>query len=152
MYYRLLLLPISFLFIGYLVTTKKFVCFLNTLDPIKGFMLYYLIISISVLLLVKLGLVVSDIHFTSWNHFVGILLLNFAFFIIVIWTNCYFAEIIKGECKNFTRVYLNTESGATYHFWSSITRDRNLRRLLSFVVTPFILSLIGIILIKNGRK
>jgi hypothetical protein len=149
MYYRLLLLPISFLLFGYLVTTKKIVYFLNTLDPIKGFSLYYLIVSISILLLVKLGLVVADIHFTSWNHFIGILLLNFAFFIVIIWTNCYVAEIVKGGCKNFTRVYLNTESGATYYFWSQFVKNRQLKRLLSFVITPFILSLIGLILIKQ---
>lgn len=149
MNYKLLFLPLCFAIIGFLVTTKSFLKFYNSLGPAKGLAFYYVIISCTIIILEYLGLIIADIHFNSFNHFLGTVFLNFSFFLIVIWSNCYVAEITKGGCKNFTEIYLNSESGATYYLWSKVTNNQKLKRFLTFVITPFILAIIGIFLIKQ---
>jgi hypothetical protein len=152
MNYKFLLLPLSFAIIGYLVTTKYFLTFLNGLDPVRGLTVYYLIVSCAIILLEYIGLIIADVHFNSFYHFLGTLLLNFSFFTIVIWSNCYVAEITKGICTtapgNISNIYLNTESGASYYLWSKITDDIRTRRILTFIITPFVLSILGLILIR----
>lgn len=142
-------LPIIFAVIGYFVSTKIFVRLLSNVTPIEGLAIYYIAVMSSILALEYLGLVIAGIRFKSFKQFLGTLLLNFAIFIVIIWENCYTAERIKGRCTGFNSIYLNTESGATYYFWSKFIKDQRTKRILTFMVTPFVLSLMGLILIHS---
>jgi hypothetical protein len=135
---------------GFIVTSKNFILFLDSLDPVRGLAFYYIFMSCAIIILEYLGLIIAGVHFKSIYQFLGTLLLNFSFFIIVIWSNCYTSEMVKGRCNNFSKTYLNTESGATYYLWSKVANDIQAKRILIFVVTPFILAVLGLVLIKIG--
>ena len=144
-------LPIIFAIIGYLVSTRLFIKFLNTLNPIEGLLVYYIAIISTIIILSYLGLMIAGIHFQSFKQYFGLLILNFSIFLVLIWTNCYTATLIRGNCNGFTKTYLNTESGAVYFFWSHFFKKINTRRILTFVITPMVLSFIGIYLIIHDN-
>ena len=148
MNYKLLLLPFSFAIIGYFVTNKKFVLFMDRIGPTGGLIVYYIIVAITILLLEWIGLIISDIRMNSTRHFIGMLMLNFAIFIVIIWSNCYVSEMVRKNCKNFSGIYLNTESGATYDVWSRVLKNKQNRRITAFVVTPFVISLLALMIIR----
>lgn len=144
-----MLLPIIFAIIGYLVTTKRFIAFLNSLDPLQGLLVYYIAVVTVIILLEHFGLIIAGIHFTSMKQLIGTIMISFSIFIVLIWSNCYVAEVSQGSCSGFAHIYLNTESGATYYLWSKLTDNIELRRILTFVISPFILSLFGLLLISS---
>lgn len=146
---NIIILPFIFALLGYLMSSKTWLHWFDTLTPVEGLLVYYIAVIVSISILIYLGLVVAGQKFSSFSQLVGSVLIWFAFFVIIIWTNCYVATVVNGDCSNFSTVYLNTESGSTYYLWSKLTKDLQTRRILTFVVTPFVLSLLGLLLVSE---
>ena len=142
-------LPFAIAIIGYLLTTRKWILFMNKLNPFTGLIVYYTILTITVLLLEYFGLIIAGIKFESFGHTIGTMMIIFAFFITVNWESCFVNMVTKGSCKEVSTVFLQSEDGATYYLWSKLTSDINKLRLLTYVVTPFVLTLIGVNLITE---
>lgn len=140
-----LLLPLIFALLGFLFTTRRWILFMDSLNPFYGLITYYTIITITVLLLEYYGLVISDIKYDSFYQTIGTLMIIFSFFILVNWASCYINTVTKGKCdkKDMSNVYLQSEDGATYYLWSRLTDNANLCRILTYCVTPFALTFIG---------
>lgn len=148
-------LPIIFAILGLIFSTRVWLKFLNKQNPLKGLLIYYIVLIITIIILQSFGLVIGQTKFNSFKHTIGTILIIFSFFIIIDWTSCYTNEITQGQCDtehSISQIYLQSEDGATYWLWSKVFKGKDkiqIRRIMTFVITPFILTLIGTMLITS---
>lgn len=142
-------LPLTLAIMGFLFTIKEFLIWFNQRNPATGLLVYYAILLGAIFTLEYFGLVVAGIKFDSARHTIGTILIIFSFFIVVNWESCYINQVTKGNCDQVSNIYLSSEDGATYYLWSKVTKDRETARILTYVVTPFVLSFIGMSLITQ---
>ena len=144
-----IILPFLFGFLGILFSSKTWILFMDKLNPVQGLIIYYIILIITILLLEYFGLVIAGVRFLSVNQAIGTILIVFSFFILVNWTSCYISYVTKGNCDNISNIYAQSEDGAVYYLWSKLTDDPAVSRWLTYVLTPMVLSFIGMNLITN---
>lgn len=147
----ILYFPLALAVIGFVFTTQPFLLWYNTLSPALGLLLYYGILGVVVLLLQFLGLVVGGIRFNNWVQTLGTLLLTFAFFVVVDWESCYIQQIVGMDCDDSSPILFASEDGATYYLWSQLGFGIQGARLLTYVVTPFVLALVALLMIRQQR-
>jgi hypothetical protein len=87
----------------------------------------------------------------------GLLLITFAFFICVDWESPYVQLATRGSIEtvgNITPVLFQSEDGATWFLWKQAFPwlDIETLRVLTYVLTPFILTLIGCLLVSEKVK
>jgi hypothetical protein len=145
----------AFALLGWLFSSRKFILFLNQLNPFQGLLFYYLQIFLTLEVLQYFGLIIGGVRMTSLTQTLGELMMIFAFFIIVDneseWIQIVVGENTK-EKQNCPKVYLQAEDGATYYLWKTyVTKNEEVLRLLTFVVTPAILVGLGLYL-TGGAK
>lgn len=150
------ILPIVFGLLGYIFSSRKWIIFLNQLDPIKGLFIYYCVLISTLLILQYIGLVIANIEYTSFRYTIGSILIIFSFFIIFNWENCYIDLVLKGSCKDVSNVYLQAEDGAVFYLWTNvlgyndkILENLNILRIMTYIITPLFLSFIGSLLITE---
>lgn len=122
---------------------------MNSNSPFVGLLIYYFILTVTVLILEYFGLIIAGIKFGNFNQTIGTMLIIFSFFIIINWESCYINTITKGNCDNVSNVYLQSEDGAVYYLWSKLFTNVNIIRLFTYIITPFILSIIGVSMITQ---
>jgi hypothetical protein len=144
-------LPFAFALIGFLLSTRRWILFLNRLSPVKGLIVYYTLVTITVMILEYFGLVIGDQKFTSINHTIGSIMIIFSYFILVNWESCYINMVVNNKCddKEMSNIFVQSEDGSVYYLWSKLTTDLNKLRYLTYVLTPFVLSFIGGMLITE---
>jgi hypothetical protein len=142
-----LYLPIVLALLGFLLTTRTFIFWLDKKSPFVGLLVYYTILLVTLFVMSYLGLVVAGIEFKNFRQLIGSLMIIFAFFIVVDWESCYINHVTRGHCKDVSNIYLSAEDGATYYLWSKFVNNPEKLRILTYVVTPFVLSLVGSFLI-----
>lgn len=149
---RKLLLPLIFAFLGFIFSTRKFLKTYDKLPPYAGLILYYIILTATLLALQYFGLIIGGIKFNSWKHTIGSMLIIFSFFIIFDWESCYVNIVTKGKCNSdeISNIYMASEDGAVYDLWSKVIKDINTCRIMTYVITPFVLSVIGILFLIEG--
>jgi hypothetical protein len=150
---KIFTLPIIFACLGFLFTTRNFIKTYDKLPPYLGLLFYYFIITITVICLEYMGLIINGVEFSGFKHTVGSILVIFSFFIIVDWESCYVNIVTKGNCGNISNVYFSSEDGAVYDLWNKVFPGKhNLNRVLTYVLTPFLLTLIGLSLLTENQK
>jgi hypothetical protein len=147
--WHIIALPIFLALFGYIFTTHKWVLFTNSLTPAEGLLVYYSVVFAILFILQYFGLIIADIEFNSTRHLIGSVLIWFSFFILFDFSSCWTNYVNKGDCKSVPKVFLQTEDGATYSFWNQFVEDPEKIRLLTYVFTPFILTLIAMFLIEK---
>jgi hypothetical protein len=146
-------LPIVFAVLGFLLSTKTWIRAYDKLPPYGGLIVYYTIITITILALEHLGLAVGGIEFFGFRHTIGTLLVVFSFFILFDWESCYINIVTKGDCKDVSQTYFASEDGAVYDLWNRLFPEKyELNRILTYVLTPFVLCLVGILLLTPHEK
>lgn len=146
-------LPIILAVLGFLLSTRWWIKTYDKLPPYGGLVVYYIILTLTLIILETLGLVVGGIKFSGIRHTIGSILIIFSFFIVVDWESCYINIVTKGNCKEVSNVYFASEDGATYDLWNKLFPNKHdLNRILTYVVTPFILSFIGVTLLTGEEK
>jgi hypothetical protein len=130
---------------------------MNGLNPLAGLGIYYAVVFATILLLQVFGLVVGGTKFSGPLTAIGGVLVVFSFFIIFNQTSCYINETVNGQCDTtkVSQVYQQSEDGAVYWLWSKAfpgdsAEQLQLRRVMTYVVTPFILTALGVLLIVAG--
>jgi hypothetical protein len=141
-------LPLAFGIIGFLFSTKAWLIFINKLNPIIGLVMYYIILIMVIVLLEHFGLIVSGLKLDTISHTIGLILIVFAFFITMDWQSCYVRAITNNPCKKDT-IYLQTEDGLVYYLWSRVFTNLEVLRIMTYVITPMVLALIGTFLITD---
>jgi hypothetical protein len=99
------------------------------------------------------GLVIYKFKIDDPVKVLGMLLITFAFFITVNWESCYINQVQYGTCSDVSPVYFGSEDGATYYFWNNQVgvQDVEQLRLLTYVLTPFLLVLSGAALLEHPK-
>jgi hypothetical protein len=146
---------VAFAILGYLFSSRKFILFLNSLNPFQGLLFYYLQLFVTLEVLQYFGLVIGGVKMTDLSQTIGELMMVFAFFILVDQESAWVAYVIgedEGKKKDYPVVYTQAEDGATYYLWSTyVTKNPETARFLTFVVTPVVLVGLGLYL-TGGAK
>ena len=146
-------LPIVFAIIGYLFTTDKMILLMDSLSPPQGLLFYYSILFLVITILQYFGLVIGDVKMNSVQQTLGEMLILFAFFIIVDFESRYIQWVVDDnrteKSSNCTGVYLQSEDGATYDIINRWINNPRSSRIITFVVIPFLLTLIGVNMIAS---
>jgi hypothetical protein len=143
--------PLFLGLLGWIFSSRSWLIFLNNLDPPVGLGVYYLIVFITLLGLQHIGLVIADLPFNSINHAIGTILIIFSFFIVFDWTSYYVTQVTQGEdAPPPSRIYMQSEDGAVYYLWNSVVKmPIQQARAMTYVVTPVVLSVLGLVLIHG---
>jgi hypothetical protein len=141
---------IAFGLIGYLLSSRRIILFLNTLNPFQGLLVYYLQIFVVLEVLQYFGLVIGGVKQQTVSQTFGELMIIFAFFILVDMESERIQHVVGEDTKKeqtCPNVYLQAEDGATYYLWKTyVTNDPESLRILTFVITPIVLASIGLYL------
>jgi hypothetical protein len=136
-----------FAILGLLFSTKTYITFLHTVNPVLGLLFYYTILYIVIYILHNFGLTIGKTHLDTHLHTIGSIFILFSFFIVFGWESEYMCKSINKDCGP-----KQSEDAAVYHIWYLITNDIHKARILTYAVTPFTLVIIGSLLIFRGRR
>ena len=162
-YEKYLALASVFAVFGFLLTEASFLTWLNSLSTLEGFAFYEALIFIFIYGLSFIGLTIHNKKIGSLKQAFGLWLIVFAFFILVDWTSCGVAIVTQTgtwsnptlnaqSCTNLApELFTQSEDGVVWTFWAMVVNSTYLDRLLTYVITPFALVLVGGLLAK-GRK
>ena len=147
---NLLAFPLVLGFLGFIFSSRPWILFLDSHSPPVGLGFYYMILFVAILFLQHIGLIVAKMPFDSISHAIGTLLIIFSFFIVFDWESLYINQVTNQHNTDVSNVYLQSEDGAVYYVWYnmmnlSIEQDR----LMTYVVTPIILSILGMVLVQG---
>jgi hypothetical protein len=151
---REFLLALCFAFMGLIFGSRRWILFLSSLDPFSGLILYYIILGTVLYILSRLGLVVFGLKIDKPAQNLGLLLIVFSFFILVNWENPYIQYVTTGSMEGASPVFYQSEDGFTFWMWQHLLPSANPSQLafLTYVLTPFILTLIGGLLISRKPR
>jgi hypothetical protein len=150
--HRELLLAISIAVLGFILSMRSFILYLDTLNPLQGFIVYYLILYSALYILSIMGLTIFGIKISTPMQTLGLLLITMAFFITIDWESPYINIVTKGTAENISQVYWQTEDGATWWVWGHWFQDVEQLRMLTYVLSPFLLTVIGGFLIVRRTQ
>ena len=145
-------LAIVLAFMGFTFSTRQWLLFLSGLSPLEGLIIYYIILYASLYVLSRLDLVVLGIKIKEPLQTFGLLLITFAFFITVNFENPYVQLVTMGNTQGASPVFYGSEDGAVWFLVSQFVSDIWLCRMLTFVVTPFLLTILGCLLVSGKIK
>jgi len=147
-------LALALALMGFALTSRSWLLFLDGLNPIQGLTVYYLILYVSLYMLSRLDLVVFGFKIKEPLQTLGLLLITFAFFICVDWESPYVQLVTGRSVENVSPVLFQSEDGAIWFLWQKALpwADLETLRLLTYVATPFTLALIGGLLVSEKVK
>jgi hypothetical protein len=138
---------------GFLFSSREWILQLNALNPVQGLLVYYAILYISLYFLSKAGLIIYDLKIENAVQVFGLLLITFAFFITVDWESQWVQYVTKQNVEQASTVFYESEDGAIMYLWSQVypMKPENMEnlRLLTYVLTPFLLTLVGVFLVTK---
>jgi len=139
---------------GFIFSTHQWLLFLSGLTPLEGLIIYYIILYGALYVLSQLGLVVLGIKIKEPLQTFGLLLITFAFFIVVDWESAYVQYVTTSSLQGVSPVFLQAEDGAVFWVWQQLlpTAPVETWRILTYVLTPFMLTLIGGLLASEKIK
>ena len=143
-----LALALIIAFLGFAFSMRQWILFLDKLNPFTGLLVYYAILYAALFALSRLGLIIWKFRIKDPLQVLGALLITMAFFITVDWESPW-VQIVTGRTVDVSNVLYQAEDGAFWYLWSFITNNPELLRLLTYVLTPFILTFIGVLLISK---
>ena len=142
---------------GFVFTLRPFLLFMAEQNPLIGFVIYEVILYGSLLALSRFDLVIFGIKIKNIQQVLGVFLITFAFFIVVDWTSAYVQYATTGSFGGVSPVYLQSEDGVVWWIYSSIIQPTSagaieFLRILTYVVTPALLALLGGLLASKKPK
>ena len=114
-----------------------------------GFLIYMTLFYVILLVLSKANLVIFKFSIKSPLQVLGVLLITIAFFIIINWESPYVNLVTGRIVENTSQILYQSEDGATWYLWSKFTQNNQILRLLTFVITPFLLTIAGSLFIEK---
>lgn len=138
---------------GLVFTSRQWLLYLNVLNSWQGFLVYYGILFLAGFVLSKFGLSIVNIPVKSCLQLLGIVMITFSFFLIFNWENPYVQFVTTDHFEGASPVFFQTEDGITWWFWTDVldVQDIPMARVLSFVVTPAVLTLLGSLFVARQR-
>jgi hypothetical protein len=136
---------------GFVFSMRPWILFLDSLNPFTGLIVYYIILYITLYVLSKMGLVIWKIRIKTPLQVLGCLLITMAFFITVDWESPWIQYVTGRASADVSNVLYQSEDGAFWYLWSFLTNNFEVLRILTYVITPFVLTLIGVILVRKAE-
>lgn len=148
---RELYLAVAFAIIGFVLSLREVINGLDTLNPLIGLVIYYFILYVSLYILSHMGLTIFGLKIENTIQVLGLGLITFAFFILVNWESEYVYLVANGTVDHLPQLYFASEDGAVWYLWYHVAgiKDIEIARLLTFVLTPFLLALGGGFLLEQ---
>jgi len=150
-----ILLAIVVGFMGFFLTIRQFLLFMNEMNPLVGFAIYEGILFLILYVLGRGGLVIFKTQIKSLAQTIGLYLITFAIFITIDWTSGYIQYITAGSFAGVNNIYVQSEDGVTWYLWRLIfpaPSTIEAVHMLTYVVTPICLCLMGAYLVKGRVK
>ena len=149
---RELTLAVVIAIMGFIFSTRSFILYMDKQTPVAGLLIYEVILYVALFFFSNF-LGVAVFHVKPWSvnliQTLGLLLITFAFFVVVDWSSAYQNIVTKGTSSNVSNIYFQCEDGATWYAWSHVTSSVETLRMLTYVITPFVLALIGGFLVRG---
>ena len=135
-------LSLVFAVLGLFFTTSQYIEYRIGLSPLVGLLLTYVLLYITLFTLSKLGLIIWNMATFDFKQLAGILLILFSFMLITDWVSIYY---ISQSYIDPNVIIPQSEGGAVYYIWDNLVgiEGENQLRVLTFILTPFFLSLTG---------
>lgn len=145
---------ISIALLGFLFSSKGILVFLDEMPVIVGFAIYEIILYGYLFLMSRIGILTWHKKKLNALQVFGAFLITSSFFLVVNLENPYVQYETRGSFTTASNVYFGTEDGITWSLWSAIfptTTAINILidRILTFIITPIILSLAGVYLVEK---
>ena len=137
---------------GYFFNSRTWLLFMNGLNPIEGTVVYYVIVYAGLYVLAKLGLSIFGFKISTADQTFGLLMLNFAFHVTTNWADPWVQYVTTGSLVGMSNVLVNnSEDGLVWYVVYTLGGVTNLflARVLTFVVIPFLISIVALYLIKG---
>jgi hypothetical protein len=144
--------------LGFLFTASFFIKFLDSMSPLIGVLFYYIIFFVLTIVLSKLDLIILTFKVNDWSKFIGMFLITMAFVIILSWGG--YARYVEyantpPEAQTGGNILFQSLDGIVWWGFAAIFPPVTpfkigLVRFLTYVFTPFMLTLLGGLL--NGKK
>jgi hypothetical protein len=125
---------------------------MNGLNPIEGTIVYYVIVYAGLYGLAKIGLSLFGFEISTPAQTFGILMLNFAFHVTTNWADPWVQYVTTGSLLGMSNVLVNnSEDGLVWYVVYTLGGITNLfwTRILTFVMIPFLISIVALYLIKG---
>lgn len=147
-------LAIALAVMGFVFSTRTFLLYMNGLNPFEGLIVYYIILYSSLYVLSKAGLTVFGFKITRFTQTMGLLMITFAFFVTVNFSSAWTTIATGGNPANVSTVYWQDEDGSLYFLYSILLpwASAEVIRILTYVVSPALLSLLGGFLVSGKIK
>jgi hypothetical protein len=144
-------LAVAIAVLGFAFSAREWLLFLDSLDPFKGLIVYYVILYVCLYILSRLDLVVFGFKIKDAMQTLGLLMITFAFFICVDWESPYVQFATGRNVEGISPVLFQSEDGAVWFLWQSALPwlSVDALRLLTYVVTPLLLALVGGLLVSG---
>ena len=154
---REVLLAIIVGLMGFFLTLRSFLLFLNAMNPLVGFTIYQVIMFTILLALSRGDLVIFSVRIKSLTQTIGLWLITFALFITFSWCSSYVQYVCTGSFQGAANIFYNSQDGVTWWLWSLLIRPVSafaiqVDYILTYVITPFALCLLGGYLAKGPAR
>lgn len=140
------MLALSIGVMGFVFSTRAWLMFLAGLNPLEGFIVYYILLYSTLFVLSKMGLVVFGLRIKSVTQTFGLLLLAFAFFATINFESAYVQIVTMGPDMLASPLYAQCEDGLLWWLWHDIIgiQDPETARIIALSVSPFFIALLGL--------
>lgn len=133
-------------------TNKFWLLLLAKFNPVVGFLIYYAVVYVALILMSYAGLIVFGVKIKNPLQILGSGLIIFAFFLIFDWSSQY--AILVGADK---ALWNNSEDSVSFYLWSLLIHPTTSTKLwlvwgLAFPVTVFVISIIGVLLVHRKPR
>jgi len=139
---------------GFFLTTRGWILYLNTLTIFGGLVIYYAIYYGSLYALSKLDVIIFKPNVSDMRGTTGLLLILFALAIVINWENPYVQYVTMGSFSGASGVFYQTEDGLAWMIASSIMGGADMEqiRIVAFSIIPALIAMLGFTFIEGKVK
>ena len=136
---------------GFISYLKVWLVFLNGLNPLLNFIIYYVIWFILIFMLSLTGFAVFGNKIKNPIQILGTLLILFSIGVIIGWSNNYVTYATTGSFSSVMNIYFGCEDGIAWWLFYDVLGISNILicKILAFSVLPMLTALLGVFLIKK---
>jgi len=151
--YKEFLFALAILTIGLVMNSRMVILFFNSLSPLMGFLFSMGIFYSVWFILSRFKLILWNMQINKPLQVLGLALITTAFFMVINMESCYDQYVVYGSCDGVTPIYFQSEDGAVFNVLMNAmpTTSLDFLALLTYGIIPFLLTLFGVVLVKEIR-
>lgn len=139
--------------IGIVSYLKVWLVFLNSLNPVWNFFIYYGIFFVILSVLAMTKFVIFGHRISNWTQIVGTLLIIFSINVLLGWSNGYVTYATTGAFSPTMNIFYGCEDGVSWYLFHDIIGIKIiwLAKLFAFSIFPALVALLGVYLVKKVK-